>query len=365
LFRVRSMLAPALVLSLERPPRDADWAEQIATSLCQPHVLQALERLTSTRPRLRVSFPKEGHQRSLLWAISELVAAKTDRVLVNPKAALWEVQIERGREPRLYLVPKRYEDPRFTYRMREISGASHPSIAAALVDVLDVRESDVIWDPFVGSGLELVECGLRGKYRELIGTDNNPRALEAAQANVDAAGLSRVRLLNADARSAKLSHVTGIVTNPPLGIRHQRDGLLEPLLMEFLANARHNLAPGGRLVWLSPLPQKTAERARGLGFDVTRRGPVDVGGLTPELQILRVPNLTREVDGRQHTMSGNRIDSSTREGSAAPPQVDGALPQVDGALPQRRRRVIDVRPQSDTDPSGDSKRRSATRRRRS
>ncbi|MGE5784501.1 MAG: HEAT repeat domain-containing protein, partial [Myxococcales bacterium] len=51
LFRARSMLTPALVLTLERPPRDADWAEQIATSLCQPLVLQALERLTSTRPR--------------------------------------------------------------------------------------------------------------------------------------------------------------------------------------------------------------------------------------------------------------------------------------------------------------------------
>jgi hypothetical protein len=42
-------------------------------------------------------------------------------------------------------------------------------------------------------------------------------------------------------------------------------------------------------VWLSPMPAHTAEVAHHLGFDIERRGLVDVGGLRPELQILRVP----------------------------------------------------------------------------
>lgn len=288
-FRARSMLAPALMLHFQRPRAESDWAHQITEAITRPVVVEALTRLSSTRPRLRFSLPKEGHQRALLWAISEKVASASDRLEVNPKGALWEIYVDRTGEPSLMVVPKRFEDPRYPYRVREISGASHPSIAAALVHLLEVRESDVIWDPFVGSALELIECAYQGRYHELIGSDNNVRSLEAASANVNAAKLDRVRLLNADARTARFRGVTGIVTNPPLGVRHQRDGQLEPLLIDFLVNARQNLVPEGRLVWLSALPQKTAECAARLGFEIRRFGPVDVGGLSPELQLFRAP----------------------------------------------------------------------------
>ncbi len=287
LFLARSMLVPAIVVELVRPRDEALWAKVVVDAIGQDWVLDVLERATSTCPRLRFVLPQEGHQRALLWRISEQLAQHTTRVQANPKAALWEVQLDRGRSPRLYLVPKRFEDPGFGYRVREISGASHPTIAAALVELLQPGQNDVIWDPFVGSGLELIECGLRGPYRELIGTDNNSRSLEAASANVRAAKLERVRLLNADARTARLHGVTAIVTNPPLGVRHQRDGQLGPLLLDFLTNARSILLPSGRIVWLSPLPQITAQHAQSLGFSVERLGPIDVGGLSPELQVLR------------------------------------------------------------------------------
>ena len=288
LFDARSMLVPAVVLELERPRDVAAWADVIVEALCQNFVLDLLERSSSTKPRLRFVLPKEGHQRALLWEISERLAARTDRVQAHPRAALWEIEVDRGRAPRLLIVPKRFVDPRFGYRVREISGASHPTIAAALAEVLRPTGDDVIWDPFVGSGLELVECAMRGPYRELIGTDNSSRSLEAARANVESAKLERVRLLNADARTAHLNGVTAIVTNPPLGIRHQRDGQLGPLLFDFLANARRVLSPSGRLVWLSPFGRRTAEHARSLGFQVEQLGPVDVGGLSPELQVLRL-----------------------------------------------------------------------------
>lgn len=291
LLLARSVLLPAIVVELV-PPRDVNlWAQVIVEAVTQDWVLEILERTTSTRPRLRFVVPREGHQRALLWSISERLTQCTARVLANPKAALWEVWIERGPRPRLLLVPKRFEDPRFSYRVREISGASHPTIAAALADLVQPSARDVIWDPFVGSGLELIECARRGAYRELIGTDNNSRSLEAAAANVRAARLERVRLLNADARTAQLKGITAIVTNPPLGVRHQRDGQLGALLLDFLTNARSLLRAPARLVWLSPLPQQTAQHAQRLGFTVERLGPVDVGGLTPELQRLR---LTRD-----------------------------------------------------------------------
>lgn len=293
LFRSRSMLVPAIVLDFDRPNDAALWPQAVAEVLCQEPIIELLERMTSVRPRLRFSIPSEGHQRAFLWQVSELLSRRTDRLEANPKAALWEIQIERGNSGRLCLVPKRFTDPRFSYRIREISGASHPTIAAALADTIHPHPHDVVWDPFVGSGLELIECARRGAYRELVGTDNNPRALEAAAANFDAAQLERARLLNADARTAQLKGVTAIVTNPPLGIRHQRDGQLWELLRDFLTNARSVLLPLGRLVWLSPLPLQTAQHAQRLGFVVTRRGTIDVGGLSPELQVLQLPRTAR------------------------------------------------------------------------
>jgi hypothetical protein len=293
LFQARSMLEPAIVLEAARPRDESLFGSVIVDAIAEQSTLELLERLTSTRPRLRFVLPNEGHQRALLWNISELVSRKTDRVSVHPKAALWEARVERTDRPRIYLVPKRFEDPRFAYRVREISGASHPTIAAALADVLQARPTDVIWDPFVGSGLELIECAMRGSYRELIGTDNNSQSLEAASANVRAAKLERVRLLNADARTAQLRGITRIVTNPPLGVRHQRDGQLVELLIEFLNNARRVLEPSGRLVWLSPLPLRTAQQGERLGFRVERRGVVDVGGLSPELQVMHLERVGR------------------------------------------------------------------------
>jgi precorrin-6B methylase 2 len=293
LFQARSMLVPALILEPRCPGDESLFGRVVADAICQQGVLDLLERLTSTRPRLRFVLPHEGHQRALLWNISERISHQTDRVTAHPKAALWEVSVERIDRPRIYLVPKRFEDPRFIYRVRDISGASHPTIAAALAEVLEAGPTDVIWDPFVGSGLELIECAMRGPYRELIGTDNNSRSLEAANANVRAAKLERVRLLNADARTAELRGVTRIVTNPPLGIRHQRDAQLAELLAEFLKNARRILAPSGRLVWLSPLPLRTAQLGERLGFEVERRGVVDVGGLLPELQVMHLGRVGR------------------------------------------------------------------------
>jgi hypothetical protein len=292
-FRSRSALGAAIELPVERADSDSDQIDRILDVLTCEQVVRLLERLSSARPRLRFSLSGEGHRRAFLWALSERLHNVTTRLSANPRGALWEVKIELTDPARIFLEPNRYEDPRFTYRIADVSGASHPTIAAALAHVLGVEEDDVIWDPFVGSGLELIERGRLGPYKELIGTDTDPASLDAAQLNVQKAKLPGVRLLSLDARTPCPKRITGIVTNPPLGARHVRDGHLGELLLDFLTNARQCLAPGGRLVWLSPMPARTAEHARTLGFAVERGGIVDVSGLTPELQVFRVPRTSR------------------------------------------------------------------------
>ncbi|MFY0536671.1 TRM11 family SAM-dependent methyltransferase [Nannocystis pusilla] len=112
-------------------------------------------------------------------------------------------------------------DPRFSYRSGDVPAASHPTIAAALARLAEVRQDDVVWDPFVGSGLELCERGLLGPAASLLGTDLDPRALAVAAANLRNAGL-RAELTQADATTHRPAGVTLIVTNPPMGRRVHR-----------------------------------------------------------------------------------------------------------------------------------------------
>ena len=88
--------------------------------------------------------------------------------------------------------------PRFTWRRGDVPAASHPTIAAALARVAGVRDDDVVWDPFVGSGAELVERALLGPVRALLGSDIDPRALAVARENLAAAGVD-ARLEQPDA----------------------------------------------------------------------------------------------------------------------------------------------------------------------
>ncbi len=287
-FESRLVLEPALVVPVE-PGTDEDLPARWAESLTQPRLLAALERLTEGRPRIRLELASEGHRRALLWGTSEAVSRRTERLVIDPTSASWVARLWPGtRHPFCALVPQRFEDPRFTYRRCDVPAASHPTVAAALARALGVCDDDVIWDPFVGSGLELIERARLGPYRQLIGSDIDTRALSAARENAAAAGVQRLTLERWDARTAAPARVTAIVTNPPLGARLVRDGTLGELLDAFLLRAKQVLMESGRLVWLSPMPERTAQTARQLGFSIERRGAIDVGGLRPELQLMRV-----------------------------------------------------------------------------
>jgi tRNA G10 N-methylase Trm11 len=78
--------------------------------------------------------------------------------------------------------------------------------------------------------------------------------------------------------------VTLIVSNPPMGRRVQR-GDVAPLLGDFLASAGGLLQPGGRLVWISPLPRVTQPAARAAGLVCRRAEPLDMGGFTGQLEV--------------------------------------------------------------------------------
>jgi tRNA G10 N-methylase Trm11 len=209
----------------------------------------------------------------------------------DPSESTWEIsiQVEKGTSTAwtlcATLVPRKLADPRFTYRVRDVPAASHPTIAAALVRASGVRADDVVWDPFVGSGSELVERARAGPCLAQFGSDIEVAALEAARTNLEAAKVQGVTLTIGDATSYAPPRVNRIITNPPMGRRVARDGSLAELLDRFTDHVAGVLRPGGSLTWLSPMGGRTAERAETRGFRVTMRQVVDLGGFGAELQV--------------------------------------------------------------------------------
>jgi precorrin-6B methylase 2 len=288
LLAARTALDVALVMPLA-PGAGAgsEPAQRIADALARPECVAALAAWTEGVPRFRISWTSGGHHRALTWALARALRQRTRDLVNDSHGARWTLRAPPDGRGELHLTPRFDEDPRFAYRRGDVPAASHPTIAAALARLAGVQADEVVWDPFVGSGLELVERARLGPVRELWGSDIDPRALSAARLNLDAAGLAFARLVEGSALTFAPPGPSLIVTNPPMGRRVARDGSLGELLEAFLEHAARVLRPSGRLVWLSPLAERTRGVARRLGLEVATGPNVDIGGFEAEVQICR------------------------------------------------------------------------------
>jgi 23S rRNA G2445 N2-methylase RlmL len=289
LWKARTFLHMGFPLPTERVEDPADPASleaAVIRSLASDRALEVFSTFTRGPIRWRLEWADAGHRRAATVRIARGVAALRPDLINDPRAAPWEAVVhERAGRVAIELWPRGLVDPRFVWRVKTVPAASHPTIAAALARVAGVRIDDVVWDPFVGAGAELVERALLGRYDEMIGTDTDPDALTAAKANLKSAKVARVQLTRADARQfSPRKPVTLVITNPPMGRRVPTSGRTSDLLTSVLRHAAEVMAPGGRFVWMSPLPALTVESARSLGFVVRERRSVDMGGFDAELQ---------------------------------------------------------------------------------
>lgn len=265
-------------------------APDAVLALTSPEASAVFAAFTRGAARFRIAFAGGGHRRAEVWRIAREVAARRADLVNDPSGSSWQVVVsERPGAVALELEPRRITDPRFAYRVAEVPAASHPTIAAALARLavehsLDPR-GDRVWDPFAGSGLELVERALRAPVRALIGTDVDPDALAAARSNLAAARVV-AELREGDALAGEAPPATAIVTNPPMGRRVAR-GRAEDLLLRLVDRAAAVLPPGGILCWISPQPGKTRARAARGRLRLLTAQTLDMGGFAAEIQVFR------------------------------------------------------------------------------
>lgn len=274
----RTWSAAAIVIHQGADTTDERLAHLIASAS------PLLRGLTEGPVRWRVEWAGAGHKRAATRELDERVAALAPELVNDPIASDWEIEITRDRgKLDVFAIPKSWDDARFAYRVADVPAASHPTIAAAIARLGGARDEDVVWDPFVGSGLELVERARLGPYRALLGTDVDERALSAARKNLDAARVRDARLERADARTFAARDVTLVLTNPPMGRRIQ-SGKLDALLGAALENVARILQRGGRLVWITPMPRITNPILENTGMKRTHDHVVDMKGFAANLQ---------------------------------------------------------------------------------
>ena len=270
--------------------RSEEIAATIVRAITDPRALAIFRAFTRTDGgpiRFRLAWTHGGHRRALAWRCAELVAAATSELVNDPTESTWEVIVDdHADRVSIELVPRGFVDDRFAYRGAMVAASSHPTIAAALARLVPPRPDDVVWDPFVGAGAELVERSRLGPYKALIGTDLERAAIDAARANLSAAGIGDATLVVADATTYEPSGVTLIVTNPPMGRRVQR-GTHGELLERFVDHAARILVPGGALVWAVPDPQRLHARAESAGLVLDHAFTVDMGGFPASMSVHR------------------------------------------------------------------------------
>jgi 23S rRNA G2445 N2-methylase RlmL len=291
IYALRCFSAAGLALGKFRSTGEAADVEALAALIASPLARRVLEAFTEGPLRYRLEFVSKGHQRGMVRRVATRVYELCPALLNDSRDAPWQIDIFHtpgGVEAEL--APRLRPDPRFAYRRRDVPAASHPPLAACMARLAGELKGATIWDPFCGSGLELIETALRGGVRRVIGTDRSAEAIAITEDNFAAAISGRVPATfeNCDFRDyatvegLRANAVSLVITNPPLGRRVPIPNLRE-LIADLFSAAAHVLEPGGRLVLVNPLPVEPAERALKQEF----RRKVDLGGFNCHLEMYR------------------------------------------------------------------------------
>jgi precorrin-6B methylase 2 len=281
----------ALGFGFRIPPVDRRIGEPLektmARAITSAEALRVFTSYTTGVVRYRIELVRAGKQRALVWSVAAEVARTAPNLINDPNEAPWELRLDAD-DARVFLtvVPRALEDERFEYREEAVPAASHPTVAVALARLAAPKNYDAIWDPFCGGGTELIECARLAPRAKMFGSDLDPRAVATAQANAAKAGFTSIEFRVGDALDLVPPEVTLIVSNPPMGRRVGEGSETHELAERFIVRAARILAPGGKIVWLSPNAVRTRNAAERMGLTVELERPVDLGGFDVTLQVI-------------------------------------------------------------------------------
>ena len=278
IYALRCFGTAGFVLGGAARAHEAESVAALAPVMASALSRRILQSFTRGTIRYRLNFTARGHQRSTVRLLAGRVYALCPEMLNDARNVTWTMDIyEDGRGRQVELRPNVTPDPRFHYRRQDVPAASHPPLAACMARLAGRVEHEIIWDPFCGSGLELIESALLGGVERIHGTDRSATAIAIARDNLAAAKVdpASTELVCCDFRNFATgaglgpNRVTLVITNPPMG-RRVPIADLRGLMEDLFSAAATVLQPGGRLVLANPLLDGDA--ASGAGTAVPAGG---------------------------------------------------------------------------------------------
>ena len=166
------------------------------------------------------------------------------------------------------------------YKQRHVPGSLKPPVAAALLSLAAVNPGTRVLDPCCGGGTILIEAALSEAVA--VGGDIDAMALAAADANMNAAGVSiQFQLWDAQALPMADASMDRIVCNLPWGREVSIDVDLQSLYRRICEELCRVLAPGGRIALLTNAPQLVELS----GFRCDQSIEISLFGQTPTILV--------------------------------------------------------------------------------
>ena len=177
------------------------------------------------------------------------------------------------------------------WRKEYVPAGINPSLAYILCMVADLREGDIVYDPFCGAGVIPITALKYFNVKRVICSDISGKAVEKSEINFDIAGIdkNRYRLFRSDIRDLRLNkrNVDKIVSNLPFGIRVGEHNDNREIYLSLEKVAERVLRKKGFLVLLTQEKKLLREVFSKEKWNVKSVLRVNEGGLLPEVFVIK------------------------------------------------------------------------------
>jgi tRNA (guanine6-N2)-methyltransferase len=181
-----------------------------------------------------------------------------------------------------------------TYKREHLPASLRPTVAAAMVQLIDLKPRQILLDPMCGAGTILAEQLALGRHDQgakvrALGGDLDQSALRLAEVNLRPVG--RAHLVRWDATQLPLADasVDAIASNPPFGVQLGEPEEMAPLYRRAVRDYNRVLRAGGKAVLLVADHAALREAARWVHWKALRTLHMRVLGQRATMSLWRKP----------------------------------------------------------------------------
>jgi tRNA (guanine6-N2)-methyltransferase len=181
-----------------------------------------------------------------------------------------------------------------SYKREHLPASLRPTVAAALVSLVNLKPRQMLLDPMCGAGTILAEQLALGRHEQgakvrVLGGDLDHTALKVAAVNLRPVG--RAHLVRWDARQLPLADasVDAIASNPPFGVQLGEAEAMAPLYRLALREYNRVLRPGGKAALLVADHAALRDAALKVHWKSLRAVPIRILGLPATISLWRKP----------------------------------------------------------------------------